>query len=366
MKNTGNKFIKVVVIVVYLIIIAFIGKEFAERSVVKYGANAALGRIKQGLDNEMMNKMVDSLIYQVAGDGTIGTTLQDYISGEDINEIYAALMNRMAYKITGVEKTDSGSYRVGIVVSNNNNLEIGKLALIIFRERYGDDIITVLYQAWQDLNTDKSQLITSILYEAASYAESELGNQITIAQNYVVAVNTEGDIYFENENGMTSFICVCLGIPVEAGQIGSVKDECKIYGALLAVLIIIPIIAFAKYSSDKKINKNVPMLYACSPQHNNIPFAIHDEPIIIGRNPSCCKVLFKEDTRGVSGKHCSVSYDNLSCEFIIKDLGSSCGTFLSDGEKLIPNKAYRLVSGDDFYIADKANVFKLQTMVKER
>lgn len=77
--------------------------------------------------------------------------------------------------------------------------------------------------------------------------------------------------------------------------------------------------------------------------------------IVIGRSRDC-KISFTESTPGISGKHCSISYDEASASFILKDLKSTYGTFLQEGTKLTPNTPYRLRSGDRFYLGDKANM----------
>lgn len=44
---------------------------------------------------------------------------------------------------------------------------------------------------------------------------------------------------------------------------------------------------------------------------------------------------------------------------LLMDLGSTYGTFLSDGTKLEPNKPYYLNYGQSFYLVDPANTFRI-------
>lgn len=79
--------------------------------------------------------------------------------------------------------------------------------------------------------------------------------------------------------------------------------------------------------------------------------------VVIGRDPSACNIVFDKNTPGISGRHCQVAYDpNEDC-FLITDLGSSYGTFLSGGKKLTANVTERLSTGDTFYLCDNANRF---------
>ena len=79
--------------------------------------------------------------------------------------------------------------------------------------------------------------------------------------------------------------------------------------------------------------------------------------VVIGRDPAVCNIVFDPNTPGISGRHCQVVYDpNEDC-FLITDLGSSYGTFLSGGKKLTANVTERLSAGDTFYLCDNANRF---------
>lgn len=78
--------------------------------------------------------------------------------------------------------------------------------------------------------------------------------------------------------------------------------------------------------------------------------------IYFGRNDNC-HVQYPSDTKGVSGKHCTLEFDGQN--FYLIDLGSSYGTFLSDGQKLTPKMRYTLSDGEQFYMASSAELFQI-------
>ena len=102
------------------------------------------------------------------------------------------------------------------------------------------------------------------------------------------------------------------------------------------------------------------MLRSLSAQHNGLTLALGAAPIMIGRDPSNCKLVYREGTVGVSGRHCSISYDAASGDFLLTDLRSSYGTFLMNGQKLNANVPYHLKSGESFYVGDPANVIRVE------
>lgn len=97
-----------------------------------------------------------------------------------------------------------------------------------------------------------------------------------------------------------------------------------------------------------------------TPQHNGLAVVVRDTPILVGRDPNSCKVVYAEGTSGVSGQHCSVAYDAARSEFIVTDLRSTYGTFLMSGQKLDANVPCRLKPGDGFYVGDKANAIRVE------
>ena len=97
-----------------------------------------------------------------------------------------------------------------------------------------------------------------------------------------------------------------------------------------------------------------------SPQHNGAGFPLNGRQIIIGRNKASCTVVFGEKTPGVSSRHCSLSYDKSSGDFILTDLNSTYGTFLANGQKLVPQTPYHLHSGEQFYLGGEANMLRVE------
>ena len=390
---SAKKVLYIAGIVVYFCALFFVGKAWAERLIVKKTAEAFMEKIKQGVDDQTMNEAVDSMISAVAGDGIAGLFLQSKVGGEDVNDIYHAMMQSLSYEVNAVEKTESGVYRVGLIVQNNDNIQVLKKAYEIFVERYGGTLQDKAGQLLEDLHSDKSRLIASLIGEAVEQLEAEQRLEI-FSRCYVVKADKDGDISFENENGTLSFILACAGLKAYTGEPPVIRDEYKVYSILMVLLAVIGVASVALYfrikpktannqftdqlKSEEDISARIstsndntmshssapqsatPMLYVQSDQHNNIPFAVHGIPILIGRDKTSCKVVFNEGTAGVSGRHCSVSFDSSKNQFILVDLRSTYGTYLMSGERLTANKQYYLRPGDAFFVGDRSNIFKVE------
>lgn len=79
-------------------------------------------------------------------------------------------------------------------------------------------------------------------------------------------------------------------------------------------------------------------------------------PIVLGRDPQQCNIIFPTQTPGISGVHCEVRASGNVVTLV--DRGSSYGTFYN-GAKLRPNEPVTLRAGDSFYLATPQNEFRL-------
>ncbi len=95
-----------------------------------------------------------------------------------------------------------------------------------------------------------------------------------------------------------------------------------------------------------------------SPQHRGTRVSVGQQPIVLGRGQDCA-VVYQSNTPGVSGHHCQLAWDSASGDFILTDLQSTYGTYLANGQKLTPNMAYRLRSGDQFYLGERSNMLQV-------
>lgn len=78
---------------------------------------------------------------------------------------------------------------------------------------------------------------------------------------------------------------------------------------------------------------------------------------VIGRNPDKCTVCFPVNAQGISGLHCEIRQNGAVYEII--DRGSSCGTFLGSGQKLIEGVPTALPSGMYFYLGSTDQLFQI-------
>jgi len=103
-----------------------------------------------------------------------------------------------------------------------------------------------------------------------------------------------------------------------------------------------------------------PSLHGLSGEFAGGSFDLTAGPIAIGRDPLQSQLVFSPGTTDVSRKHCTIQYDGLNKQFILEDNGSSNGTYLQSGERLVPGKYYVLQPGDRFYVANPKYNFEVR------
>lgn len=103
-----------------------------------------------------------------------------------------------------------------------------------------------------------------------------------------------------------------------------------------------------------------PRVRSLASQHNGASYPLEGKELLIGRDVSNCGIIFKEDTPGVSSRHCSVSFQASENEFVLTDLRSTYGTFLASGQKLTPGVSYMLKPGEEFYLGGETNRLRVE------
>ena len=203
-----------------------------------------------------------------------------------------------------------------------------------------------------------------------------LGINTNVESNSPYEGQVEADYYAINTSELITFLDKNNIGYMEAGKMNVLMIVLIIVGIVLVVGggCVVALILILKNEKKKKANTigdygataapsasaGNGVIYSQSPQHSGKKFPVGLAPVMVGRNAAECVIVYQPGTPGVSGKHCTVSFDSQSQEFTVTDLGSTFGTFLSDGRKLTPQVPEVLRPGDVVYIGDKSNPLSLE------
>lgn len=106
-----------------------------------------------------------------------------------------------------------------------------------------------------------------------------------------------------------------------------------------------------------------PRLCGIVGEHAGASYRLLGRKLLIGRDAAQCAVVFPYEAGEVSRRHCTVKYDEETNRFLLEDHGSSNGTFLASGVRLVPGKAYELCDGDRFSLSGAQHIFEVKAGV---
>ena len=120
-----------------------------------------------------------------------------------------------------------------------------------------------------------------------------------------------------------------------------------------AALIIIALVVLIIVSSSKK---SVRVLVIGGVMGGKTIQLKKGAPVVIGRDPNRCQVVYPKDTAGVSSVHCTITYDGN--EVTVADNGSSYGTFVG-GQKVEPGRPMVMHRGQEVTFGSDKNSAEL-------
>ena len=102
-----------------------------------------------------------------------------------------------------------------------------------------------------------------------------------------------------------------------------------------------------------------PTLHSLAAQHGGIAVPLHHQPVQVGRDRATCRLVYRDDTPGVSSHHCQIYFDEREQVFVVTDLHSSYGTFLAGGQRLAPDVPMKLPPKSSIYLGEVENTIYL-------
>ena len=161
------------------------------------------------------------------------------------------------------------------------------------------------------------------------------------------------------------------GNPNDGAAEATVLGENGIWGySILAVAVLLGVLMYGYVKKNKNSGEKQNCAEEISFDSSAEPSilgvgGVHDgaliplsETLIFGRDQNRCNLVFPDDSKGISSVHCQICILNGRVE--LTDLGSTFGTFLSNGTKLVPHVPYCLNRGESFYLADRQYSYRVQ------
>lgn len=103
----------------------------------------------------------------------------------------------------------------------------------------------------------------------------------------------------------------------------------------------------------------LPVLRGISGEFAGSAVELSDEPLLIGRDPKTCQLVFPAPVQGISKRHCIVRFHAKSQCFLLVDCNSANGTFIVNSGRLPNGGSQLLNAGQRFYLTAPENMFEV-------
>ena len=200
----------------------------------------------------------------------------------------------------------------------------------------------------------------------ASLGGGNSGGPLIDGSGAVIGINTAGskldsNLFYAVSVGEVLPLLDKNSIPYslapETKSGGSTMLYVGIGAAAVAVIAILAVVLIKKKRAPAAPKgqeaKGTPVLRSMAPQHGGMVVQLHGQPVQIGRDGAVCRLVYQDGTPGVSGRHCQVSFEQ--GQFVLTDLNSTYGTFLSNGQRVAPNSPVTLPPKSSFYLGEADN-----------
>ncbi len=136
------------------------------------------------------------------------------------------------------------------------------------------------------------------------------------------------------------------------------EDGCAMHD-LMAGTVVVPAKASSAASSRPAGSYyGSPRIVGLSGPFAGSSFSVPERGLIIGRDGAICSVVYPQNTPGISGTHCKITYNASTGMFLLQDLDSSYGTYLQNGTR-VSHQPIALDSGAQFYLASQKHLFRV-------
>ena len=187
------------------------------------------------------------------------------------------------------------------------------------------------------------------------------GGPLVDKDGYVVGVCVSGSANRENVNYAVAAdeLLKLMGSITELKyQVGPLPAEGLSTTAIIIIVAAVVVVALllALIIAGSKGKKNMRTLVMTGSMAGKSMQLKKGVPVVIGRDPNRCQIVYPKDTAGVSGVHCTITFDGN--EVTVADNGSSYGTFVG-GTKVEPGKPMVMHRGQEVTFGSEKNSAEL-------
>ena len=150
---------------------------------------------------------------------------------------------------------------------------------------------------------------------------------------------------------------LCLGVGFLIGLFD--PDGKTLHDRLAHTFVASSRVVYHQQTDRKGSSGMNPQIIGISGQYAGRSIPVAPQGSMLGTDAASCDFPIPHGTPGISRNHCKIQFNSQTQMFILYDLGSTYGTFLGNGSRVMQGQPMALRPGDEFYLASRAMVFRV-------
>lgn len=365
-------------------------KETGVEGMYSYGSGFAIGDLNGSVEFIVTNA-------HVVTDGNGNITVYFSVMANDfmIPEVYVINHGRDLAVLRLPEKTDKRN----AVPLNTDIAPNGETVYALGYPDYGNNLQDYKTMSTKDITVTKGIISKQFRHDEnqhgiefyqhdATLSGGSSGGPLVNSNGEVIGVNTVltmGEFAFGGNATIAKELATFLdsnSVPYSTGSVSvsepvdsvPVEPEKKDFPVTIVIIaaavVVVAAAVVVSVMMTKKKKASAPAQYNVAPAMSakgavitgmkgimaNRSFNVNGS-VVIGRNAQKCNVSYPVDAKGISGVNCQIR--QVSGGYEIIDCGSSNGTYLGNGQKLIPNVPVFIPNGSYFYLGSAEQLFRI-------
>ncbi len=179
------------------------------------------------------------------------------------------------------------------------------------------------------------------------------GGPLVNADGYVVGVCVTGNTESQNHAvAMDEVLSVLGGINGAKYTVGPLKKGLSTTMIIIIAVAVVAIAVLLGLILANNSKKNARSLELKGSMGGKVVPLKKGTPVVVGRDPKRCQIVYPKDAAGVSSVHCTITFDGN--QVTVADNGSSYGTFVG-GQKVEPGKPMVMHRGQEVTFGSDKN-----------
>ena len=193
------------------LVVGYFGYQKVMEKAITATIEGKFAQVQNGMDVQTAEQILVQVVPQIVGNETISNFFLQFVSGEDVLDIYHAMIRHLEYEVIDVERVEFGHYQAHVRIANLDNGRVAARAVELFKARYDKGLIRTVVQGARDLVSDKSQLAAEMLTQSSDDYYEAGASSCWIVKDFAINIVKENGEWVPVLD-LNALIYACLGL----------------------------------------------------------------------------------------------------------------------------------------------------------